>query len=280
MTTYKPGDKIRVRFSGTLEAGRQFFATLRVREISGNRVHYLYLKSSSAGKELGITTEIAFGSNLRVDFSGVVTASEAGQPAGTIRVRTLFGFTHFLDPDSPFISKENKNKEPAMAEINSTRETISYPEVSARIEELENLAGQYEVIRLRTGDILKGGFDNEDNARAYIDTEDYNPVRVGARPAALDEQDATELDELRELDGEAAGIWSEWIKNDVTLYRNDYFSADWAREQVKELLSVSTDALSGWPLNLIDWSDAATERRDAGYTSIRYDDTDYWGADE
>lgn len=155
--------------------------------------------------------------------------------------------------------------------INRYDQEIGYDNVMDRIEELEEGEG-YEVVRTRNDEVLFAD-DDEDACRAYISDEDYNPERVIVRPAQLDDDDAAELDQLRALKYEADAEFGEsWV-----ILREDYFSEEWAREEALETAGISRRGLDAWPLTLIDWAEAARERRDSKYSLYSFDGEAYYG---
>lgn len=164
--------------------------------------------------------------------------------------------------------------------VDNGDEFISYQEISARIAELEEGAEGFDVVRVRTDDVIMGGFEDEDAAREYIDREDYNPERVIVRRQELDEADKDELSELQALDERADGSFYSWRRDGKTLYRYDHFDADWARDEAAEWLGVSRDDTYRWPFDQVNWSDAAGSRRDEGYTEVTFGGVTYYGEDE
>lgn len=152
---------------------------------------------------------------------------------------------------------------------------IDYDDVNGRIEELESEGG-YEVVRLRDPDEVLFEDDDEGACRAFIENEDYNPARVVVRRRELEDDDAAELERLRALKDEADGEFGEYW----SLLREDYFDAGWAREEAVETGAVRRASLDEWPLNLIDWDDAATERRDDLYTEYTFDGATYYGREQ
>ncbi len=133
--------------------------------------------------------------------------------------------------------------------------TINSADIAGRISSLEDLQG-WEIVRLRTGEVLRGDFDDEDDAKRYIDAEDYNPERVIARITELDDGDAKELSNLRALSDE---IESTISSPSWTLYNDDFFTEEWAQEQAENELRISARR---WPLNCVDWEVAAVRQRD------------------
>lgn len=85
------------------------------------------------------------------------------------------------------------------------------------------------------------------------------------------EDEHQELMALQELADEASGYADDWCYGE-TLVRDDYFE-DYARE-----LAEDTGMVKGtehWPLNCIDWEQAARELQ-IDYTSVDFDGVTYW----
>lgn len=158
-----------------------------------------------------------------------------------------------------------------MAEIDGYTEIIERDTVESRIEEL-NDSRLWQVVRLRTGDIIRDEFDSEDQADRYVESEDFNRERVSIRQAELDEDDSVELTNLARLI-EDVGVSSSW-----TLYSENYFDQEWAKQEAVEELGVYRSAIDEWPLSQIDWEEAKNERRDARYDyQYEFDGTAFYG---
>lgn len=159
-----------------------------------------------------------------------------------------------------------------MAEIDGYTSIIEKSEVESRIEELEDSLG-YEVVRLRNGEVIKR-FDDEDEATQFIEDEDYNPDRVTVQKESLDEDDAEELHNLQRLISDV-GDSGNW-----TIYNESYFDSDWVRGRAADALGIGSYSgkFDEWPLNLIDWDDAAADQRNEEYPyEYRFDDTTFYG---
>jgi hypothetical protein len=291
---FEIGTKIRVRFSGRVQKYNAYLnSTTEIQENGGFLTHFVYLGAN------GITGGKREGDTVQVAFDGLVAGPYKGEEYSTTRVSELdengkpVGYTHYLYLDSRAVSvfvpaeiTEPAKPEPAKPEpakpgrpakkerttvsINSYDDIIEGSDVESRIDELEEARG-YEVVRLRNDEVLDT-FNDETEAESYIEDEDYNPERVIVRRQELDEDDAAELERLRVLRDAVGG-------SEFTLYRDDYFDADWARDQAREQLPRSVD-LDDWPFSQIDWSDAASARRDEQYEySYLFDGTTYYSAE-
>ena len=194
---------------------------------------------------------------------------------------------HYVFLDSPAVTKLGLGSEPAgevtvpasigtarlersTKAITSSDTVIESDEVSARISELE--AQRYTVVKLRNSEVLDS-FDSAADAESYIDKEDYNPERVVVRPAELGDDNAAELAQLRSL-RDSVNVSSSW-----TLYNRSYFTDDWAKSTAREMLgSINTDS---WPLNLVNWREAARQERDRRYPrQYSFDNVIFHGAEE
>jgi hypothetical protein len=150
---------------------------------------------------------------------------------------------------------------------------IDNDDVDSRIEELEEKEG-YEVVRVRNDAVL-ATYSDPDDARLYIEDEDYDPERVIVRAVELDEDDAVELRQLRKLRDDVA-VSSSW-----TLYNESYFDEEWTKGEARDQLGLSGYVdFDSWPLSLIDWDDATSERRDVLYEySYSFDGTTFYSAE-
>jgi hypothetical protein len=142
--------------------------------------------------------------------------------------------------------------------------------VSARIGVLTAVS-RYEVVRLRTGEVLFAG-SSQEACRSFITDEDWNPERVVVREN-LDEDTVAELGSLLALQESALARLGtrSWI-----LREDDYFDASWARGLALPILGAGAD-LNAWPLSVIDWERAAFELRDASWTPVPFDGLSYYG---
>lgn len=82
--------------------------------------------------------------------------------------------------------------------------------------------------------------------------------------------EAEELAALKALEEEAEGC-SDWGHGE-TLIRDSHFE-DYARELAEDVGSYDRNA--SWPLNCIDWEQAARELQQ-DYTSVEFDGVTYW----
>lgn len=84
----------------------------------------------------------------------------------------------------------------------------------------------------------------------------------------LDEED--ELKSLKALQEECEG-YSDWIHG-ALLIRDSYF-IQYAEQFAEDIGAIDRDA--NWPLNHIDWEEAASELK-MDYTCVDFDGVDYW----
>ena len=279
--SYDKGTKIRVNIRARINYDRQrsdLAATTEVTETDGGRwSHYLFLGSSSVKRT---------GDIVEAQFDAEVVSNSPNGPLGTTQVREIgsgAGFTHYLFLTSDCVTEITNAfetagtitgkpvKERTTVIINRYSNSIDSSEVSERIEELEN-DQEYEVVRLRNEETL-ASFSDRDDAEQYIEDEDYNPERVIVRQNGLDDDDTRELSNLRYLRANL-GEDDGW-----TIYNEDYFDSDWARDQaVGE--GFTRSALDEWPFDLIDWRDAADQRRDYYYeNTVTFDDQVFYYSD-
>jgi hypothetical protein len=87
----------------------------------------------------------------------------------------------------------------------------------------------------------------------------------------LDQEDReAELSKLRELADQCSG-YGDWDYGS-TLIRDSYFG-DYAMELADDIGAI--DANATWPVNCIDWDQAARELQ-MDYTSAEFDGVTYW----
>jgi hypothetical protein len=128
--------------------------------------------------------------------------------------------------------------------------TIDSRDVIARIEEL----------KAEWSEATEG-----ENSDDYSLSEDDWSVGLG-------EDGAAEMVALLALAKEGADNFSDWVHGE-TLIRDSYFK-EYAQELADDIGAIKADA--GWPLNCIDWEQAARELR-MDYTSVEFGDVTYWG---
>jgi len=125
--------------------------------------------------------------------------------------------------------------------IDNSDDTIDSRDVIERIEELES-------------ELL-----NEDGE---IDTANEDP----------DYRDKCgELGALQALADEASGYASDW-KYGETLIRDSYFR-DYAEQLADDIGAIDRNA--SWPVNCIDWDQAARELQ-MDYSAVDFDGVTYW----
>lgn len=314
---FAKGTKVAVDLSVIAGTREEFLvSTSKATETGGARwVHFLFLGSPRLVPE-----NAAVGSTVRAQFNAEVTGEFRNSRSFTTRVREILpggisGFTHYLFlesdavtvldplgarasyatagtitggkvtvtvvPDTTTVVADRKitaapitTKAGARTvSIDRYDTTISDSAVDSRISDLESETG-YDVVRLRNDEVL-ATYADEDDARQYITDEDYDRERVVVRENELDDDDQLELDNLRELREALGGDSATY-----TLYNEDYFTGSWARDEARDVLGSDTD-LDGWPLDNIDWDEAASERRDDLYPEeTRFDDQAFYYAED
>jgi len=265
--TLKKGDRIRVDiprgavYEATDAAGRIYSgATTRVSDGNGSN-HLLYLGSDKIiTKKLDPVVGVG---TIAANFEAELIGDPGAGQLGTTLIRETDGgrFSHFVYLPSPAISvveltpREGKPAPLPVFDRNSV--TIDMGAVEDRIEEL-NEQQAFTVVRVRNGEIIESNFGSREDAGQYILDEDYNPERVIVREEGLDEDSRLQLEKLTEL-CEAVG------SSVVTLYNDSYFDAEWAKAQFTGESGLRREQTNEWPLNLVDWSDAAVDRRELDY---------------
>lgn len=79
-------------------------------------------------------------------------------------------------------------------------------------------------------------------------------------------------DLLSDLAGNGGGHQWQGVWYPVTLIRDSYFEV-YAEQLADDIGAIDSDA--GWPLNYIDWEQAASELQ-IDYTTVDYDGVTYW----
>jgi hypothetical protein len=303
---YNPGDKIRVAMDvevqGYYGSGPFSCTTTQETDTENKRVHFLFVDSPRIKGITGVGNKRKLGQIVRAEFNGVIEGPIGGQSGGTTTVREFtvdgLSYTHALYLNSPRITPliqsagvisgtgteavtaPDPSKRGTTVSIDQYDEEITYSQVRDRIEDLSLAVSDtdYEVVRVRNDEVL-AEFNDEDEAREYIEDNDYNPERVIVRGSEPDEDYVEELDNLGTLDSDCGSTFGlAWSRGEVTLYRNDFFDADWARNEASSELGLDYTAdLNSWPLSLIDWDDAAEQRLSNDYEEISFDSETYFG---
>jgi len=159
----------------------------------------------------------------------------------------------------------------AVTSISRDTEQFSSFDVTARITAILADAG-YAVTRARTGRIVFAA-RTEEACSAWLRDEDYDPERFAIARGPLMNDDAAELDRLRAIKLQALTLLgsASWA-----MFRKDWFTADWAKSEAEDLAGLTAKDLAVWPLNCIDWKQAALHWRNAGYVAIAFDGADYY----
>lgn len=154
-------------------------------------------------------------------------------------------------------------------EISNSDDIIDSRDVVERIAELEAEVGECaycgeQVSEEQPGGLLVTDTESADEARHCGISDDHLHYTDGDK-----EQ---ELDSLLKLQEEGESATGEW-HDGATLIRDSYFE-DYAEQLAEDIGAINPKAAS-WPLNCIDWEQAARELQ-MDYTSISFDGTDYW----
>ena len=127
--------------------------------------------------------------------------------------------------------------------IDKAENVIDSREVQARIDDLESDIAAYE---------------EDAEAGEEVDADDLNELKE-------------ELDILEAFADEAADCTSEW-DDGATFINADYFET-YAREFAADIGAI--EPKRSWPLNCIDWADAAEELRQ-DYSTVEFDGQDFY----
>ncbi len=301
---YTKGTLIRVKLDASITgalAAEPSVTTLVTEAVAGTVYqHTLYL-SSRAVTVSGGSVHAEFDAEVRND-------SPFDSRYNSTRIQEvfspgIFAATHYLNLDSPSITEltevtdtgvpVEKNKENAVKDtvINQILDDASTPisgpalpvgdetkstDIIRRIRALSNPVRTYAVIRNSTGSTvatLSSGL----LARTYLDQNDLNPERftVTAQDKSLSAAETAELSNLQALNAVGASEFDSWARG-ITLYRREYFSADWAEKEAAQVLNISDTGQ--WPLNLVNWEEAAAKRRATCYIRIESRGTSFWGS--
>lgn len=117
--------------------------------------------------------------------------------------------------------------------------------------------------------MARGSGHIPDNHDDVIDSRDIIE-RISDLEGTTDADEQAELESLEALAKEAEGS-PDWEYGE-TLIRDSYF-ADYAQELAEEIGAIKGD--EGWPLNCINWKQAARELQQ-DYFSVEFDGIDYW----
>lgn len=113
----------------------------------------------------------------------------------------------------------------------------------------------------------------EDEREVFQEAVDHSPEDAGYKQDLADWDDdyGCELSDLKALAAEGESTTCEWADG-ATLVNELYFE-DFAQEEAESIGAIDRNA--NWPLNCIDWEEAARQLKQ-DYTSIDYDGEEYW----
>ncbi len=152
--------------------------------------------------------------------------------------------------------------------IDNSDDIIDSRDVIARIEELE---AEREALQLEIDDAEVQWLKTEAGtaeAHAVVDRRQAAYVALDAWTAS---DDADELRILKALADGASGYASDW-KYGETLIRDSYFR-DYAEQLADDIGAIDRNA--SWPVNCIDWDQAARELQ-MDYSAVDFDGVTYW----
>ncbi len=144
---------------------------------------------------------------------------------------------------------------------------IDSRDVISRIDELTDEIDELNAHEMRptgTRDVWEAR-ELEDDEWTIV--EGHHASEGDARESYTEEQVA-ELDVLEALQDEASG--GDW-EHGATLIRETYFE-EYARQLADDIGAIDSNAT--WPLNCIDWEQAARELQ-MDYSSVDYDGEEY-----
>ncbi len=166
-----------------------------------------------------------------------------------------------------------------MGEVDNSQDVLDSRDVIACIEELESeleslqeklddAQESWKVAHIDYGEAV--GATEVATAKANIADCSEALNKAQQRLSEWEVGEGDELKALKALAEEAEGC-SDWQYGE-TLIRDSYFE-DYAQELASDIGAINRDA--DWPLNCIDWAEAA-EQLQQDYTSVDYDGVTYW----
>lgn len=140
--------------------------------------------------------------------------------------------------------------------------TISAQDVRDRIAELEEAVENagWRVIRRSDGETL-GKFPDEEDAEAFIEDEDYDPDKVQAVEDEPDEDDVTELSDLREFLEDVRRTFIFGPRDSWELRNGDSVDSEYAENYYTDAYGEPDGGLSSY-VNWDAYADSLTEGRE------------------
>lgn len=277
---FTDGQKIRVRFAGTVGGETGELACTLVRESGSGTVHYLFLSDwrtlLAAGEDAGRAPQA--GDVVTFDFTATVGRNgDMGYPDPLTVVRTEFN--HLLDLSSPAVQPDGADG-PESKPVRSTDDVINSKEVAARIEALARMRAEtpnFTVTRDRTGEEV-GSFRTDGEARYFITENDFNPDRFTVAKAGLNTENQREADALTALDQAGQAVYGSrrWTEEGVTARPGRYYDADFARQLTASRLDIPSYRLDEWPFDEFDWDEAASRELNANYLVVYFEGQGFW----
>lgn len=127
-------------------------------------------------------------------------------------------------------------------------------------------------MRAQVADRVYEGADIIDSRDIIERIEELEGERDAAtEESPFDEESAEELAKLTKLQEEAQGYCPDWTHG-AALIAYSYFET-YAEELADDIGAIDRNA--SWPVNCIDWTQAARELQQ-DYTSVEYGSTTYW----
>ncbi|MFZ2992430.1 MAG: hypothetical protein WA061_01830 [Microgenomates group bacterium] len=160
--------------------------------------------------------------------------------------------------------------------IDNSEDILDSRDIIERIEELESDEDIFEDKVQDLEDEIEDLELTREDSEDKIDELDEEIRELRSQIEKLetdweDSDEAIELKSLRDFQDEFEGYCPDW-NHGTTLIRDSYF-VEYAKELANDIGTI--DGSEGWPLNCIDWKEAAEELQQ-DYTSGDFDGVEYW----
>lgn len=160
-------------------------------------------------------------------------------------------------------------------EVRNSDDVIDSRDVIERISDLESeieaeeerIQGEIDDLQIELDDLVEGDDDfDAESERLENEIQELE----NEKETCLEEERA-ELEALQALAEEAAQYADDW-EHGVALIREDYFKG-YAQQFADDIGAIDRNAT--WPLNCIDWDQAADELKQ-DYTEVDFDGVAYF----
>lgn len=152
--------------------------------------------------------------------------------------------------------------------IDNSQDLLDSRDVIKRFEELESEREELATASSEANDALEAARNEghtESIEHAELEFEQARRELIG-----WDEDYAAEHKALSGFIAKGPDGW----RHGETLIRDSYFE-EYAQDLAEEIGATDSNAARGWPLNCIDWEQAARELK-MDYTSADFDGVTYW----